>query len=45
MRIGWAKMRYRRNHFLHKLSFHTNEQNWGSVFTPEGKPNEEVLMR
>jgi hypothetical protein len=44
-RIDWAKTRYMRNHALHKISYHTNEHNWGSLFTPEGKPNEEALMR
>lgn len=44
-RIIWAKHRYRRNHALHRVSDLTNQQNWGSLFTPEGDPDEDVLKK
>lgn len=44
-RIVWAKHRYRRNHALHRVSDLTNEQQWGSLFTAKGDPDEEVLKK
>jgi len=44
-RIVWAKHRYRRNHALHRVNDLTSQQQWGSLFTAKGDPDEEVLKK
>ena len=44
-RIELAMGRYRINHALHRMLSLGHEQNWGSLFTPTGKPNTETLRR
>lgn len=44
-RIYWALHRYRRTHALHRLALLTQQQKWGSIFGPDGKPDKEVLLR
>lgn len=41
-----AKHRYVRNHALHKVHHYlTKENDWGSLYTPMGEPDEEVLKK
>lgn len=45
-KIFLAKHRYVRNHALHRVHHYlTKENNWGSLYTPMGEPDEEVLKK